>query len=226
MIGLKTEETRKMAQQIGNLMPTIRPATTATVSPKPLTKSLTLAELEALPATLTEAQWAMVEATAIAPLPELSPCDPQTFAKLLRTMRAALPMRSLDDDGGKLIAATYARMLGGYCREALAYMVERAIAELKWFPTVAECRDMLADWRRDDEAVAAKYRAQGLIGGRDASAIQGFYERHEADLERLRDRQVTQEELDGLPDFTRTVAEAKGYVSLVDGRFMVRKIAA
>jgi len=135
-------------------------------------------------------------------------------------------MRSLDDDGGKLIAATYARMLGSYSREALAYMVERAIAELKWFPTVAECRDMLADWRRDDEAVAVKYRAQGIVGTRNAREIESFYARHDADLAGLRDGKVTQEELDGMPDFTRSVAEAKGYVSLVDGRFVVRKIAA
>jgi len=220
------KETRKMAQQIGNILPAIRPATTAMASPKPLMKSLTLAELDALPDMPTEAQWAMVEATAIAPLPALSPCDPATFAKLLRTMRAAMPMRSLDDDGGKLIAATYGRMLGNYSREALAYMVERAIAELKWFPTVAECRAMLADWRRDDEAVAVKHRARGLIASRDNAAIHSFYERHDANLIRLRNGEMSQDELDDLPDFTRRVADAKGYITLSDGRFVIRKIAA
>lgn len=135
-------------------------------------------------------------------------------------------MRSLDDDGGKLIAATYARMLGSYSREALAYMVERAIAELKWFPTVAECRDMLADWRRDDADTQARDIANRLVSAKSWNAWREKQEQHETDLVRLRDGNVTQQELDDLPEFTCRVAEAKGYVSLVDGRYLVRKFAA
>ena len=161
----------------------------------------------------------------MAPLPALSPCDPQTFAKLLRTMRAALPMRSLDDDGGKLIAATYDRMLGSYSREALAYMVERAIAELKWFPTVAECREILADWRRDDAETKAIIMAGQLASNRSWNAWRDKQAAHQHELYRLRIGKTTQAELDELPDYTCHAAEALGYVTLSDGRWLLRQAA-
>lgn len=135
-------------------------------------------------------------------------------------------MRSLDDDGGKLIAATYARMLGNYPREALAYMVERAIAELKWFPTVAECREMLADWRRDDGPLHALRLANSRMAQRDRERVATAQEQHEDAMLRLQRGQMTQAEVDALPQMTAWAAEARGWLRHDQGRFVLRKAAA
>lgn len=134
-------------------------------------------------------------------------------------------MRSLDDDGGKLIAATYARMLGEYPREALAYMVERAIAELKWFPTVAECREILATWRRTDDAVTVQRKAAALVDRRQAQEAADHREQVAAEMRRLERNEATQEEVDQMLATTRYVAEARGILKREGKRFLLRKPA-
>jgi heme oxygenase len=134
-------------------------------------------------------------------------------------------MRSLDDDGGKLIAATYARMLGDYPREALAHMVERAIAELKWFPTVAECREMLATWRRTDGEVDLRCKAANLVDRRDAAQAAAHRERVDAEMRRLERNEATQDEVDQMAATTRYVAEARGILKREGNRFLLRKPA-
>lgn len=212
--------------QIGQHLPAL---TGATVSSGQLTTGqvLTLSEIRNLPAELSEAQLAAVEATARARLPELSPCDQTAFGAIIRTMRAALPMRAMDETSGKLLVATYYRMLGNWPREAISYLAERAVAECKWFPTIAECRDILADWERTDEPKRAKDAANGLIESRAARAERERFHEKEEFLRRLRAGAVTQAEVDAAPRWFVDIAECQGLLTRDGERFLLRvKLAA
>ncbi|TXH53913.1 MAG: hypothetical protein E6Q97_12040, partial [Desulfurellales bacterium] len=68
-------------------------------------------------------------------------------------MLAVLPRQNVDDIAGELFVAAYKNHLGGYPQDAIQYLTHRATGECKWFPTIAECREILDKWQRDDEAV-------------------------------------------------------------------------
>lgn len=145
-----------MAQQIATI---VDHATTATGSQSPSTDSL---DLTTLPERLDDEMLARVTAIAEAPLAPLPTCDSQTFAQALRMMLAVLPKRQSDEVSGELFVAAYQRALGGYPKPAIQHLCDRAIETCRWFPTVAECLEILSTWRRTDEAVLRKVKAERL----------------------------------------------------------------
>jgi hypothetical protein len=68
-------------------------------------------------------------------------------------MLAALPKRSQDDVSGELLIAAYQRKLGHLSAPQLSFIADKALGECRWFPTIAECLDMLEDYRRYDDLV-------------------------------------------------------------------------
>jgi len=104
----------------------------------------------------------MVEEIANSPLPRLDPCDELTFNQALRIMLAVLPRQSSDEISGELFVTAYARMLIEYPADAITYMADRAMSECRWFPTIAECKDMLGDWRRNDGHIKRRREAMRI----------------------------------------------------------------
>lgn len=141
-------------------------------------------------------------------------------------MQAALPMRFTDEDSGKLLIATYHRMLGNYPREAIAYLAERALIECKWFPTIADCRTILDDWQRDDEPARTKQAARGRIEGVKLTAANRAQQQFVEDMQRLERGEMSQTEVDQLPEPTAWSAEARGWLTYSDRSFVLRKAAA
>jgi len=140
-------------------------------------------------------------------------------------MQAALPMRSTDDDGGKLMAATYARMLGHHSREALLFMAEQAVAMCKWFPTIAECGEIIGTWRRTDDAVEAKRIATAMVATIARQRRETAQEAQATALTAIRNGRMSQAEFDALPETTRGAAEALGYARR-NGDTLTVKVAA
>lgn len=101
----------------------------------------------------------MVTELARAPLPPLPTCDEAHFLKCMRTMLAVLPKRATDELSGELLTNTYRRMLGDRTQAEISFLTEQVIARCKWFPTVAECREILDEWVRNDAAAKAKNMA-------------------------------------------------------------------
>lgn len=99
---------------------------------------------------------------ARSPLPRLPSCDEQHFAKCLRLMLAVLPRQQTDEIGGELFVEAYRRQLAEFPNEAISYLANAATANCRWFPTIAECREILQGWRRSDEATARRDRAAAL----------------------------------------------------------------
>ena len=52
--------------------------------------------------------------------------------------------------------------MGEYPAAAIDYLTMRATGECRWFPTIADCKTIIADWRRDDEAMQRKSLASTL----------------------------------------------------------------
>lgn len=163
------------------------------------------ADLSNLPSRLTDQQLAMVEAIAAEPLPTLPPCDERHFNKCLRLMLAVLPKQKTDELGGELFVEAYRRQLGKYPNEAISYLTERVTATCKWFPTIAECLEILSGWQRRDDAVMRRSKAKDLIyRERDA---------RRTDAIEARDPQpMTQAEVDNLPATLREIGLKLGYL--------------
>ena len=120
------------------------------------------ADLRNLPERLNDQQLAMVTELANSPLPPLPICDEGHFLKCLRTMLAVLPKRATDELSGELLANAYRRMLGHHTKAEINFMTEMVLTRCKWFPTIAECVEILGEWRRYDEHTEARSHARYL----------------------------------------------------------------
>lgn len=127
-----------------------RYGTTATASPEPSTDDL---DLTILPERLDDVTLERVKAIARSPLPPEAPATERHFNQCLRVMLAVLPKRSADEVTGELFVAAYQRKLGQYSDTAISFLADKAMERCQWFPTIHECLEILADYRRNDAAV-------------------------------------------------------------------------
>ena len=126
----------------------------------PLTPCL---DLEALPERLTDGQLMQLVQMSKEPLPAPEPCDDKHFAQCIRLMSAVLPKQSKDEIAGKLFVAGYQRILQGYPKDAISYLAEQAMTRCRWFPTIAECVEILQDWKRSDSITRQRSRILQII---------------------------------------------------------------
>lgn len=110
-----------------------------------------------------------VTAIAEASLPALPPCDDRHFAKCLRIMLAVLPKQNTDEIGGELFVEAYRRQLGHLPNDAISHLADQATRECRWFPTIAECLELVRSWRRSDQAAQRLMQARSLVS-REKSA--------------------------------------------------------
>ncbi len=98
-------------------------------------------------------QWA--ESTPPSP-PVLATAD--DLLDCFEEMKANLPMQRMDDRSGQIKANTLASVLSEYTADALAFLTHQAIRRLRWFPSVRDCIDILAEYRRPepDQQVALR----------------------------------------------------------------------
>jgi hypothetical protein len=92
---------------------------------------------------LTIAECDELRSIALAMPLENVPVETRELAKQLQFIEATLPSKNTDEQSGQMRTAVYARILGGYTKEALSYMTERVCKELDWFPTPRQCLEIL-----------------------------------------------------------------------------------
>lgn len=197
------------------------PATTAlatreTASSACSTGKLSVAEIAALAARLDDGMLARLEATAKAPLPALSPCDDDHFAKCMRTL-SILPRRGDDEVTAELRFAIFRKKLGAYPNEALSALVSEGLEIFRFFPTIAECVDLIGKvWRRNDEHTRARHLAQRRMR----------YEierRFDEIMLALAQGEMDQAAIDALPERTKLIAYERGFLSRAeDGSFRAK----
>lgn len=114
-------------------------------------------------------------------------------------MLAALPRRQADDISGELFVAAYQRQLAHLSEPQVQFLCDRALQTCRWFPTIAECLEIVGQFRRDDEAVHRKRRASTLVAREKNSR---WYDRQE--WRRLKTPEMTQEMVDAMsPEMKR-----------------------
>jgi hypothetical protein len=95
----------------------------------------------------------------------------QHFLKCLRLWGAMMPKKAGDDIDGELLAKGYYRMLGRLSTADMNALTEMVLSECKWFPTIAECREMMGRTgydnpfyrsRRNDELNRLGYTQQAV----------------------------------------------------------------
>ncbi|AHE52622.1 hypothetical protein [Sphingomonas sanxanigenens] len=178
-------------------MPSSEPLTQTSLA---LPTSLQDLDLDTLPARLDDTTLAMVRRIADEPPPALTRCDERHFKQCMRVMRTTLPSRAAEDDlSGSLFATAYYKSLGHRSNEAISFLLEHALAECRWFPTIVECNAILARWSRGDDAFARHGQATAIVR-REVEAR--FAEAFDA----LEEGRLCQAEIDALPDQWKRIA--------------------
>ena len=116
---------------------------------------------------------AIVTAVARAPLPDLVPAETAHFNQCMRTLLAVLPKRGTDEISGKLFVAAYQKKLGTYPGDAIGFLADKAMERCRWFPTIAECLEILSKWHRDDEHVRRKIAAREIVDREERARSRG-----------------------------------------------------
>lgn len=83
------------------------------------------------------------------------------FLKCLRLWQAMLAKRSSDEIDGELVARGYWRMLGEKMTETeMSNLTEMVLDRCKWFPTVAECREIMGEQNYSNPFYVSQRRAE------------------------------------------------------------------
>lgn len=153
-------------------------------------------------------------------MPVLAACSDNAFDEQFRVVLASLPKRNSDDVSGELMTRAYRGKLGAFSAAQIAFLWDAVLERCQWFPSIAECLTILAEWERDDAAVKLQERAKTMV----------FWERQsrfDATMAKLAAGECDQADIDALPESWRRVAETRGYLWLnKDGSYTLRRAGA
>lgn len=148
---------------------------------------------------------ALVEALASSPLPPPIPCDEDYFLKCMTVMQASLPRRASDDMSGEALVDAYRWKLGSQPRSAISHLTSVALDRCKWFPTIAECMEIIGGWTRNDEALRTKRRAEVLARNERLARL-------DETIAALENGELDAEQIYALPDRFRDIALTRGLI--------------
>lgn len=159
---------------------------------------------------LTVAECDELRTIALAMPEEHAPVETRELAKQLQFIAATLPSKNTDEQSGQMRTAVYARILGGYTKEALSYMTERVCKELDWFPTPHQCLDILADY---NPPVSRKDKALRICANHTQARFDEF-------IEALRKKDKV--DLTDKPERWLRIATEQGYLKFTDDQYQQR----
>jgi hypothetical protein len=193
-----------MAQQIGQLVS----LETKTALPQHFDTSRMDALMSRSELTVSECD--ELRSIALAMPVENIPVETRELAKQLQFIEATLPSKNTDEQSGQMRTAVYARILGGYTKEALSYMTERVCKELDWFPTPRQCLQILESYT---PRTSRKDKALLICSNHTQKRFEEFISKlHCGEPVELADK----------PDRWLRIAEDRGYLRLIDGEFTIR----
>lgn len=207
------------AQLINEALPAVvGNATTETDSPAPSTTlaDFTSIDLTNLPKRLTDTQLAQVQRVASLPLPQSSPSSDRHYLQCMRGLDI-LPRRAEDGLSGKLRLNLYRAKLGGFSEAALSHLVDKGLEQFKFFPTISECMTFLRHWPNAEIAKQVRSKARAV-------AEAEWQARMDDALNLMSKRELTDWDVEKLPEQWKLVAETRGYLwAWPNGRYTVRK---
>ncbi|WP_333837947.1 hypothetical protein [Novosphingobium sp.] len=161
----------------------------------------------------------MQKLEAVISCPAIQPeaCPPQHLDKALMAMMAALPRQGKDAVSSAVMLRQYVLKLSKHPKEAIDHLWSASIDRLKWFPTVAECNEIIAEWT---SRAAEQRHAKDIAGSRIKREKQA---RFEDAMRSLRKGELSQAEIDALPDKWKRHAVTAGHLWLLkDGAYRAR----
>lgn len=148
-------------------------------------------------------------------MPKPQACDELHLARCLKSLDI-LPRRAIDEKAGKLAKRIYERKLAGYSNEALTFLVEKGLDRFHWFPTIAECIELLRDWPNAEVALERRQTATALVQ-------REMQFRQDAVIAKLERRELTAAQIADLPDHVKRIGWTKGLLwKLKDGTHLPR----
>jgi hypothetical protein len=153
---------------------------------------------------------------AAAPLPSPEPCSERHFNQCLRVLLSALPKRNSDEVSGELLISAYERKLGGFCKDQISYLSDKALERCEWFPTIAECLGIIGEWKRIDAPLQIQERAKSMV-------MWDRQRRFDDVMIELACGRYSQDQIDAMPDSWKVVGETRGYLwAQDDGSYTAR----
>lgn len=151
------------------------------------------------------------------PIPEIEPVTPDYLNKALMAMFAVLPRQGKDAATGAIMVKQYVLKLGKHPKAAIDYLWSASVDRLRWFPTVAECNEIIAEWVcRTQELKHAKSIAESRISREKDMRLRDA-------IDDLRVGRATQEEVDSYPARWKAMAAEQGFLwALKDGTYLIR----
>lgn len=176
-----------------------------------------LREIRTLPERLDDGMMQKLEAVISCPAIQPEACPPQHLDKALMAMMAALPRQGKDAVSSAVMLRQYVLKLSKHPKEAIDHLWSASIDRLKWFPTVAECNEIIAEWT---SRAAEQRHAKDIAGSRIKREKQA---RFEDAMRSLRKGELSQAEIDALPDKWKRHAVTAGHLWLLkDGAYRAR----
>lgn len=170
-----------------------------------------------LPERLDDGMMDQLRAVIACPIPEIEPVKPEYLDKALMAMMAVLPRQGKDATTGAVMIKQYVAKLGKHPKGAIDHLWSKSVDRLKWFPVIAECNEIISEWVS---------RAQELKHAKDIAQSRLHREkdfRFRDGMDRLRTREVSQDEVDALPERWKAQALEMGYLwKLTDGSYLIR----
>lgn len=210
-----------MAQQIAQVLPSLSVVEAPTNLAPASSDALSKLDLAKIPVRLTDAMLAKLEAIANCHLPPLAPCPVGSFNATMAGLQACLPSQNRSDVSLEAQAEAYGRMLGGYPAEAIRYLETQVLARCKWFPTIAECLEILRSFPVRHPLAEKRSAILRHISAEHTTRFD------EAMLCLIADDEVSQDWIDALPETWKQMAETRSLLRLEDdGRYTLRQSAA
>lgn len=158
-----------------------------------------------------------LKAVIACPIPEIEPVTPDYLNKALMAMLAVLPRQGKDAATGAMMVKQYVLKLGKHPKGAIDHLWSASIDKLRWFPTVAECNEIIGEWvSRAQELKHAKSIAESKI------AREKDFRFRDA-LDKLRAREADQADVDAYPERWKAYAAEQGFLwKLRDGSYLIR----
>jgi hypothetical protein len=149
------------------------------------------------------------------PLAKPIPATKHEILNHLDFMASVLAFKDVDLKTGKNRLAVYYKSLMDFPNEAIAHMARTACDTMIYFPKPVECVTIIRSYLSTDQR--AQDRLKGIV-------FQQRQRNFETLLLSIRDGQLTQEEINDLPDRTKSIAHERGFLRRFDdGRFEWRE---
>lgn len=209
-------EARTIAQVLPSLSVVEAPVNRELVSSDALLKL----DLAKIPERLTDPMLAKLEAIANCHLPPPASCPVDSFNATMAGLQACLPSQSRSDVSLEAQAEAYGRMLGGYSAEAIQHLEVTALARLKWFPTIAECIEILKEFPTRNPLAEKRSAVLRRISAEHTT-------RFDEAMARLATEEPQQDWIDALPETWKQMAETRSLLRVdEEGRYTLRHSSA